>query len=187
MDFLQVFIILFIIMDPFSSFPVFISLTKKFSKKERVKSANKAVLVAGIVAFVFIAIGNSILDFMNISLKSFIVVGGIVLFLLGLEMILGFKISKEKAKDYNVAAVIIATPLITGPGVITSVIIFTNTLGIVLTSAALFLSLFLIWLILRASNYIEKVLGKEVIDIVSKVIGILIAAKGIEFILSYLL
>jgi multiple antibiotic resistance protein len=171
-------------MDPFSSFTVFISLTKKFSKKEKIKSANKAVLVAAILAFVFVLTGKSILDLFSISLRSFTVIGGITLFLLGLEMILSFKISKEKAKNYNVAAVIVATPLTTGPGVIASVIIFTNEIGMVLTSLALFLSLFLIWLFLRVSEYVERVLGKEVIDIISKIVGILIAAKGIELILS---
>jgi len=184
MEFLQTFIILFIIMDPFSSFTVFVSLTKKFNKKDKIKSANKAVLVAAILAFIFVITGKYILDVFIISLRSFTVVGGITLFLLGLEMILNFKISKEKAKDYNVAAVIIATPLTTGPGVITSVIIFTNKIGMFLTSLALLLSLFLIWLLLRSSEYIKKILGEEVMDIISKIVGILIAAKGIEFILS---
>lgn len=183
-EFFQTFIILFLIMDPFSSFTVFVSLTKKFSKKEKIKSVNKAVLVAGILAFIFVITGKFILDLFSISLKSFTVVGGITLFLLGLEMILSFKISKEKAKDYNVATVVIATPLITGPGVITSVIIFTNSIGMILTSLALLLSLFFIWLFLRISEYTEKVLGKEAMDIISKIVGILVAAKGIEFILS---
>jgi len=184
MEFLQTFIILFLIMDPFSSFTVYVSLTKKFSKKERIRSANKAVLVAGILAFIFVISGKTILDIFSISLRSFTVVGGITLFLLGLEMILSFKISKEKAKNYNVAAVILATPITTGPGVITSVIIFTSTLGIIITSIALSLSLFLIWLILRSSDFVKKILGKELLDIISKIIGILIAARGIEFILS---
>jgi len=184
MDFLQAFLMLFIIMDPFSSFTVYVSLTKRFSKKERIISANKAVLVAGILAFIFVSFGQLILDIFSISLRSFTVVGGITLFLLGLEMILNFKISKEKAKDYNVAAVIIATPIITGPGVITTVIIFTNTLGIALTSIALLLSLILIWLFLRYSNYVKRVMGKETLDIISKIVGIFIASRGIEFILS---
>ncbi|MFH1473974.1 MAG: MarC family protein [Candidatus Aenigmatarchaeota archaeon] len=183
--FLQAFIILFMIMDPFSSYIVFADITKKFSKKEKIKSVNKAVTVAGILAFIFIIGGNSILDVFSISLRSFTIVGGIVLFLLGLEMILNFKISKEKARNYSVAAVIIATPITTGPGVITSVIFFTNSIGAVLTSLALLLSLSLIWVFLRAYGFINKFLGKGTVDIISKVMGIFIAARGIDLILSF--
>ena len=185
MEFLQAFIIIFIIMDPFSSYIVFADLTKKFSKKDKIKSINKAVLVAGTLSFIFIIGGNTILDLFSISLKSFSIVGGIVLFLLGLEMILNFKISKEKARNYNVAAVIIATPITTGPGVITSSIIFTNSIGVFATSMATLLSLLVIWLFLMAYNMIDKILGKGTIEIISKVMGLFIAARGIDLILTF--
>jgi multiple antibiotic resistance protein len=185
MDFLQAFIVLFIIMDPFSSYIVFEDITKRFSKKEKIKSINKAVIVAGTLAFIFILGGNSILDLLDISFRSFTIVGGIVLFILGLEMILNFKISKEKARNYNVAAVIIATPITTGPGVITSAILFTNSIGIFATSIATLTSLLVIWLFLRSYIPIGKTLGRDTIDIISKVLGIFIAARGIDLILSF--
>lgn len=185
MEFLQAFIIIFIIMDPFSSYIVFEDLTKKFSKKDKIKSINKAVIVAGVLAFIFILGGNSILDLFSISLRSFTIVGGIVLFILGLEMILNFKISREKARNYNVAAVIIATPITTGPGMITSAILFVNSIGLFATSMATLASLLIIWLFLRAYNQIGKVLGKGTIDIISKVMGLFIAARGIDLILSF--
>jgi len=183
-DFLQTFVMLFIIMGPFSSFIVFSDVTKKLNRKQKIKSINKAVTVAGLLALIFIIGGKSILDVFGVSLKSFTVVGGVVLFILGLEMILSFKISKESAKDYNVAAVIIATPITTGPGVITSVILFSNSMGMLPTILALILSLSLIYSFLRAHDLICKVVGKGTIEIISKVIGIFIAARGIELILS---
>lgn len=185
MDFLQAFIILFIIMDPFSSYIVFEDITKKFKKKDKIKSINKAVIVAGALAFIFIFGGNTILDIFNVSLRSFSIVGGIVLFILGLEMILNFKISKEKARDYNVASVIIATPITTGPGVITSAILFVNNIGVFATSMATLASLLVIWLFLRAYDTIGKTLGNGTIDIISKIMGLFLAARGIDLILSF--
>ena len=185
MEFLQAFIILFIIMDPFSSYIVFVDITKKFSKKEKIKSINKAVAVAGILAFIFILGGKSILDILSLSIRGFTIVGGIVLFILGLEMILNFKISKERARNYNVAAVLIATPITTGPGVITSAILFANSIGIFTTSLATLISLLVIWLFLRAYDVIGKILGKGTIEIISKVMGLFIAARGIDLILSF--
>ena len=99
-------------------------------------------------------------------------------------MVLSFKISKESAKDYNVAAVIIATPITTGPGVITSVILFSNSIGMLPTIMALILSLSVIYSFLRAHDMICKAVGKGTIEILSKVVGIFIAARGIELILS---
>lgn len=183
-EFLQTFVMLFIIMGPFSSFVVFSEVAKKLNKKQKIKSINKAVIVAGLLAFVFILGGNSILDIFGVTLTSFTAVGGVVLFILGLEMILSFKISRESAKDYNVAALIIATPITTGPGVITSVILFSNSIGMLPTTLALVLSLLVIYFLLRAHDFICRIVGRSTIDIISKVVGIFIAARGIELILS---
>ncbi|MBN2202955.1 MAG: MarC family protein [Candidatus Aenigmarchaeota archaeon] len=185
-EFFKTFVMLFIIMGPFSSFVVFSDITKRFSKKQKLKIINKAVAVAGLLAMVFILGGNSIMDLFGVTMKSFTIVGGAVLFLLGLEMILSFKISKDKAKDYNVAALIIATPLTTGPGVITSVILFSNSIGIFPTTLSLLLSLGLIYVLLRGHDKICSVLGTGTIEIISKVVGIFIAARGVELILSIL-
>ena len=181
---LQTFAMLFIIMGPFSSFVVFSEVAKKLSKKQKIKSINKAVTVAGLLAFIFIVSGRSILDLFGVTMRSFTAVGGVVLFILGLEMILSFKVSRESAKDYNVAAVIIATPITTGPGVITSVILFSDTIGMLPTTIALLLSLTVIYGLLRSHGFICKIIGKGTIDIISKIIGIFIAARGIELILS---
>jgi len=183
-DLLQSIVTFLIVMDPVSSMSVFIFLTKRFSSAEKFKAANKAVVVAGILAFAFIFLGEPLLDLMGITFNSFKVAGGIVLFLLGLEMILNFSISKEKAKDYNVAAVIIATPLITGPGVITTSILMVNRLGLLLTSISALVSLFATWIILRGGEKIHKIFGQNTLDVISKIMGLVIASVGINFIIS---
>lgn len=183
-DLLQSIVTFLIVMDPVASMAVFIYLTKKFSSAEKFKAANKAVVVAGVLAFVFIIFGEPLLNFMGITFNSFKVAGGIVLFLLGLEMILNFSISKEKAKDYNVAAVVIATPLITGPGVITTSILLVNRIGLILTSLSALASLLVTWIILREGEKIHKIFGQNTLDVISKIMGLIVASVGINFIIS---
>jgi len=183
-ELLQSMITFLIVMDPVASMAVFIYLTKRFSSEQKFKAANKAVIVAGVLAFVFIFLGEPLLGLMGITFNSFKVAGGIVLFLLGLEMILNFSISKEKAKDYNVAAVVIATPLITGPGVITTSILLVDRIGLILTSISALVSLFATWIILREGEKIKEILGQNTLDVISKIMGLIVASVGINFIIS---
>jgi multiple antibiotic resistance protein len=181
---LQSIVTFLIVMDPIASMSVFIYLTRKFSSRDKFKAANKAVFVAGALAFVFIFLGEPLLGLMGITFSSFKVAGGIVLFLLGLEMILNFSISQEKAKDYNVAAVIIATPLITGPGVITTSILSVHKIGLVMTSVSALVSLLVTWILLRGAERIHKIFGQNALNIISKIMGLIIASVGINFIIS---
>jgi len=183
-EFLQALITFFIVFDPIGTLPVFIDLTKKFNKKERTKAVNKAVIVAGVLAFIFIFFGEGVLSFMGITLNSFKIAGGLVLFLLGLEMILDLQISKNKAKDYSVAVSIIAVPMITGSGVITTSILLVNRFGILMTSISALLSLSIIWIILNQSHEIQKKLGEGNLSIISKIIGLIIASLGVKLIIS---
>lgn len=126
-SFITSFITLFVIMDPFASLPAFIALTKGFNDSQRMKSANKAVLIAGILALIFLFAGTALLDVLGISLGSFRVAGGILLALLGLETVLGFSFNHhEKKRDLNAVAVLIATPLLTGPGLLSSLILLSS-------------------------------------------------------------
>jgi multiple antibiotic resistance protein len=181
---LQTLVTFFIVFDPIGTLPVFVELTKGFKNKEKAKAANKAVLVAGILAFIFIFFGKNVLDFMGITLNSFKIAGGLVLFLLGIEMILDFSFSKNKAKNYSVAASIIAVPIITGPGVITTSILMVNQIGIAITSISVLLCLLIIWILLMASLKIQGKLGETNLNIISKVMGLIIASYGIKLIIA---
>ena len=181
---LQALVTFFIVFDPIGSLPVFIELTKKFNDREKRKAVNKAVSVAGVLAFAFIFFGWNILDFMGIKLSSFRIAGGAVLFLLGLEMILGFKIHKRKVSDYSVAVSIISVPLITGPGVITMAILLSNSIGILTTFVSAFFSILVIWVIYKYAEKIQKNLGEANLRIISKVMGLIIASEGINLIIT---
>jgi multiple antibiotic resistance protein len=194
MDFVSAFVIsfisIFIIMDPFASLPPFFVFTKKCKENEAKAIANKAIIIAGILAVIFVFGGIYILQALSITLKDFKVAGGIVLVLLGLENVLNFNLSalsKEKGKDkekseLESAAVLIATPLLTGPGLMSTLIVLTTSNGVLPVLAALVCALFLSWLILYNATLARKVLGDRIIMIISKVIGLLLIAMGIAYI-----
>jgi multiple antibiotic resistance protein len=178
---------LFVIMDPFVSIPVLLGVSKGEPEEVMRNSADQAVAVAGGLIFVFIFFGVLILDSLDISIDALKVGGGIILMLLGLELVLGFSWSKDeegKHKDTHAAAIIIGTPLITGPGVLTTTIVYVTEYGYIVTIAAALLSVFVTWIILRQCYRINKVIGPQVISVISKIMGMLLVAMSIQFIIS---
>jgi multiple antibiotic resistance protein len=175
--------LLFFIFDPFASLPIFISLTKNMDDEEKRKSARNAVLVSGALFVISTLLGTWILDLFGISLDAFRVAGGLVLLLMAIEIIFSLSFTQGNDKD-SVAWVIIATPILTGPGVISTAIILTASVGAFTTIIAGVISLAITWGLLRNSIYIVNRVGSNAIDIFSKIIGMLLAALAIEFVLQ---
>ncbi|MBC7107642.1 MAG: MarC family protein [Methanomassiliicoccales archaeon] len=173
--------LLFFIFDPFASLPIFISLTKNFSEEDKIRSANKAVLVAGILFVVFVLVGRELLSFFGVTTSGFRIAGGLVLLLMSLEIIFGVNLTRTS--DQNVAWVIIATPILTGPGVITTAIILTTNYGYLVPLIGGLFALAITWILLHNAVIITRLVGNNVIEITSKIIGLLIAAIGIEYIM----
>ncbi|VVB67676.1 MarC family integral membrane protein [Candidatus Norongarragalina meridionalis] len=179
------FIMLFVVMDPFSSIGPFLALTKGFKDEQRVKSANEAAVVAALLMVPFIFFGMNVLSMLGISLASFKIGGGIVLALLGLQIVLGFSLSKDEKKPTGTAvAIIIATPMLTGPGVLVTVIFLKAQYGLPVAILASLISLSLSWLLIRNAHRIQQKVGSNVIEIFSKIMGLLLVALAIEFISS---
>jgi len=174
--------LLFFIFDPFATVPMFITLTKEQSEKEQVASANKAILVAGLLFVIFALIGSQLLDMFSISTNAFRIAGGIVLLLMSMEIV--FSLSLSKKEDTSVAWVIIATPLLSGPGVITTAILLVQIYGYFTVLIAGVISLAITWGIMRNSLLISQKVGNNAIDVFSKIIGMLLAAIAVEFIMS---
>ncbi len=181
-QFIYAFVTLFVILDPFASIPAFLALTRKVSDEERRRIAHRAVFLAAILAYVFLFTGESILDMLKIELSSFKIAGGIVLGLMGLETIMGFSINGKKKEDHDSIAVLIATPLLTGPGVITTTILLSQQVGMLVTAAAAFLALALAFIILHFAPLLKKALGEKVINVFSKIMGMMLLALAVEFI-----
>lgn len=172
-------------MDPLGNVPVFLSLTEGVSRNTQQKLALKAVIRAAIILIVFVFLGNAVLDFFQISLQSFRIAGGIILILIGLQILFGIRAVKESHSPMDdISAVPLATPLIAGPGTITATIIFSKEYGYIITLAAIIVNLFLSWILFRYAHYILKILGRSGTMMFAKVMGLILVAIGVEFIKS---
>jgi multiple antibiotic resistance protein len=173
---------LFVILDPLLSVPIFTSMTKGQSSSEINRQALIAVAVAGFLMYLFLFFNFFIFDTLGITLSSFQVAGGILLFLLGLQMALGIDIGRTKDHPTTAAGVIIGTPLLCGPGTITTVLLLSKAHGVFITAVAIALSLAATWIVLRFSFQIQKMLGNTVTEIIAKILGMLVAAIAISII-----
>jgi len=181
MEFIKAFVAIFVIMDVFGNVPIFSILNGKFTKERKIQNIKRAVLIASIVLFLFLFIGNYLLNFFGVRMSSFKVAGGIVLMILGLKILLGLKLTKKEDLS-EIAVVPMATPLITGPGVITTVMILVGKYGYWIPLIASILNLLLAYFILRYSDRLLKVIGKQGSDVVSRIMGLIIVAIAVEFI-----
>lgn len=173
---------LFVIIGPFASIPVFLSFTKGMDSKQRFSAASKAIATASGVLFAFLFFGQLILSVFMIDFASLRIAGGIVLTILGIELMLAISISGKG--DYSPAITLIATPLLTGPGVIVTTMIFVQEYGYITTVIAAVIALFSSWIVLWLSGRISKAIGNYWINTISRVTGLLLAALAVELIIN---
>jgi multiple antibiotic resistance protein len=181
---LYAFAALFIILDPLLSVPIFAAMTKDQTPKEIHKQAFIAVAVAGGLMYLFLIFNTMIFEILGLNMPSFQIAGGILLFILGMQEALGIDISKCKENTKSAAGVVIGTPLLCGPGTITTVMLLSKDYGMLIPFIAITLSLIATWLILYYSAHIQRVLGEVVTDIMGKVLGMLVAAIAIKIIFA---
>ncbi len=175
---------LFIILDPLLSVPIFAAMIKGQPSKEIHKQAFIAVAVAGGLMYLFLFFNTTIFDILGLNMPSFQIAGGILLFILGIQEALGIDIGKCKDHSATAAGVVIGTPLLCGPGAITTVMLLSNSYGIFIPFIAISAALLATWLILYFAETIQHILGDVVTDIMGKVLGMLVAAIAIKIIAS---
>ena len=178
---------LFIILDPLLSVPIFATMTNGQTPAEIHKQAFIAVSVAGVLMYVFLIFNKMIFDILGLNIASFQIAGGILLFILGIQETLGIEIGHSKNHSKTAAGVIIGTPLLCGPGTITTVMLLSKDYGILIPFIAITFALIATWLILYYSESIQRVLGDVVTDIMGKVLGMLVAAIAVKIIASGIL
>lgn len=181
-EFFKAFMLLFAIMDPLATVPVLILLTKEMPREEQHRNINRAVLVAGTLLFIFLFAGDAILKFIGITVPSFRVAGGIILLILSIEFVLGIDLKGKSAQNYDVAIIPLATPLITGPGVIVTVMLLVIKHGYLIAISVSCTCLLLTWLILKQTSLIYKLIGRQGIDILTRIMGLLLTGLAVEFI-----
>ena len=174
---------LFLIWDPFASVPMFINITNGLDNRTIKIYADKAIVVAAILLFMFILIGDKLMDIFGVTMDSFRVAGGIIFLMMAVELVFGLKLSKiDDQKGAKWA--IIASPILTGPGVITTAILISSKYGIATVMVASTIALVTTWVILRESDLIMRLVGEQALSILTKIIGLFIAAMGVESIFS---
>ncbi len=184
-EFFASFVLLFVIIDPFSSLPIFLSITKNSGPAGKARSANTAVSVAGAMMLAFLFFGTSILSALGISFQSFKIAGGLVLLVMGMEIVFDVAMTRQDQggeSNPEAAAIIIGTPLITGPGVITTVIVLSKLYGYFVPLAAAAVALAITWMMLMKADVLRKILGTKVLEVLSKVMGLILVAMAVEFI-----
>ena len=196
--FLLVFGALFSVMNPFGSVPIFVSLTKEDSVKERQRVALWTSINVLIILLISFFIGKFVLLFFGISLNSLKIAGGLIIATSGFALLKGEFTKHKGMKRENVqedittrddiALTPLALPMIAGPGTISLLITYNQEYrgweNVVAILAAILLSSVTIFLILRSSYLIADKLGASGINALSRIIGFIVIAIGIEFIIS---
>lgn len=182
----QVFIMLFVIMDPPGIIPIFIALTKDVSKEERERELNHAVAVASILLLLFAFLGKFVLDVLGITLNSFMIAGGILLLLIAFDLLRGEHKYGVRGGS-SVGAVPLGTPLLAGPGAITAVMVIIQSYGVGFVLFAIFSAIIATKLVLGQSQRIFRIIGKVGSEVLSRVMGIIVAAIAIQFIVDGIL
>ena len=174
-EFISATMILFAIIDVVGNIPLIVLLREKF----KVIESGKATLVSLIIMVTFLYVGEIILQLLGVDINSFAVAGSIIILFLATEMILGIKLYKDN-NPKTASIVPIAFPLIAGPGTLTTLISIKsefNDLNIIL---AIIVNMILVYIVLKSSEKIEKIIGTQGINILRKVFGIILLAIGIK-------
>ena len=174
-EFISATMILFAIIDIVGNIPLIVLFREKF----KVIESEKASLVSLIIMIVFLYIGEILLNLLGVDINSFAVAGSIIILFLAAEMILGIKIYKDN-NPKTASVVPIAFPLIAGPGTLTTLISIKSEYNDINIILAIILNMALVYIVLKSSEKLQKILGNQGISILRKVFGIILLAIGIK-------
>ena len=182
----EVFVTLFVIMDPVGTVPVFLSLTAGRSAETARRAAWQAVAVSFGVIVAFAFFGQRILDYLGISLPALQGAGGLLLLLVALELLTGKEETPTASSDVNVALVPLGTPLLAGPGAIVATMVLSRGVNHVAELVAVALGVVLVhvalWLAMRFSLPILRLLREGGVVLVSRISGLLLSAIAVQLV-----
>ena len=184
-DYIQLIILFLVIFDPLASLSVFVSSTNKKTMQEQRKIAIISVIVAGIVSFVVLLLGSSLLTLFSTTIDDFKIAGGIILIILGINMVMGKSIVSEDTMKENsgpAIAAIIGSPILAGPATITTIIITSQEYGQIVTGISIFIVLFITGIVFWFGMNIHKTLGETFEKVMSAILGLVTIAWGVKFI-----
>ena len=185
--FVESFVTLFVIMDPFGTLPVFLALTATAERVERIRAARQAVAVALLVIVVFAIFGQGILGYLHVSLPALQCAGGLLLLLIALELLTDRSETEPvRTEGVNIAFVPLGTPLLAGPGAIVATMVFVNRIRGWPDALAIALGVLgvhvVLYLALRFGGLLLRLLGRSGVSLVTRIAGLLLSAIAVQLV-----
>jgi multiple antibiotic resistance protein len=173
---------LFVITDSLGNLPFFIGLTDGTTTAERRRINNEAILTGLILLIFFVLAGNLILDLFGMTMEDLKIGGGLLLFVIAVEILMRGKVVVEKKEDVGVVP--LGCPLLVGPGAITTTLMMTRIYDLSAVALGAAICFTLIWLILFFDEKIYQILGRNGAMIITKIAAIIIAAISVNFVIT---
>lgn len=177
--FLTAFTAIFVALDIVGTLPIYFGLTRSLESRDQARIVDRSMFVALVTAIGFMFAGQAVFRFLGIQVADFRIAGGIVLLLISLADLVG-KPEHESRVTGSSGIVPLAVPLITGPGVLTTLILQVDLIGHALTLAALLANYLVAWWLLRNSQGVNRLLGKDGSMVLSKLAALLLAAIAVS-------
>ena len=175
------FMVLFAVIDIIGNIPIIIDLRKKAGHIQ----SEKASIIGGVIMIVFLFVGESILKLVGIDVHSFAVAGAFILLFIALEMILGITLYKQDEEfSLNATVFPLAFPLIAGPGSLTTLLSLKSEFSTENIIVALIINVIFIFIVLKTSVKIEKLIGQNGINITRKIFGVVLLAIAVKLFTS---
>jgi len=190
------------IIDPVGLAPIVLGLTAHLSDRQRNNIVTRAIIISAIIIAFFAIVGRIVLDRLGISLYAFNMAGGVLLFLVAVDMLFGRPSGTRETKAEEEEALMredisvfpLAIPMIAGPGTIATTILYVNLatatgnpFSFLAVGAAIISALFAAWIVMRSSQWIIHLVGRTGILVLTRILGILLAALAIQFVLNGIL
>ncbi len=192
-EFIAAFVTLFVTIDPVGMTPMFVALTSGMELAQRQAIARRASLIAGGILLVFGLFGTAVLGALGISLEAFRISGGLLLFLIAVDMLFERRTKRREDKsspegDQDPSVFPLATPLVAGPGALAAMVLLTSSgegwTGNAIAYVALAANIAIVFALFRLASPIERLLGRTGIVVVTRLLGMLLAALAVQFVLD---
>ena len=191
--FIQTFVLYFVVIDPIGSAPIFFVVTKNLSTEGKIKTAFNSTIFAFLVLVFFALLGNYIFNHLNITFPALKIAGGIILFIVSLEMLFNKRQERKeentKFDSENVSVFPLAIPLLAGPAAIISVVVSVSNIGNnyisqIVGMASLVIVMSITFIAFFTVSKFEKLVNKKIVNIFSSIIAIILAGLSVQYILD---
>ena len=191
--FIQTFVLYFVVIDPIGSAPIFFVVTKNLSTDGKIKTAFNSTIFAFLVLVFFALLGNYIFNHLNITFPALKIAGGIILFIVSLEMLFNKRQERKeentKFDSENVSVFPLAIPLLAGPTAIISVVVSVSNIGNnyisqIVGMASLVIVMSITFIAFFTVSKFEKLVNKKIVNIFSSIIAIILAGLSVQYILD---